>query len=210
MYKLIKVKPSSTGFDIRVNFWQDNYQLRYIEPFKQLYDRDTSENKVVSSSEMWAVWLLQDPSYDNKIFRLSEQDKRSAVKSYCPNFDFEDEVINKCLISYSELCLSNAAKAFLQEEKSLQERSELIDKIQREQGYTLDEFVSLGNNRWGNKKGTASQLEAIRKNTAGIYKQYIQIRAAFEEEQNNVRLYGGGKETLMEKGGLVLVEDEDE
>jgi len=210
VYKFVKVKPSITGFDIRINFWDDNNLIRYIPPFQELYEKDKSPNKEKSSMTMWCIWLDQDPSYDNKLIRLSEQDRKSGILSYYPDFDYDDDLINKCLIAYPNHCLSNAAKAFMAEEESLVERSKLIQKIQEEQGYTLDEFVSLGNNRWGNKKGTAKQLDDMRKNTATIYKQYNQIRNVFEEEQNNIRLHGGGKETIMEKGGMVLIPDEEE
>jgi len=58
--------------------------------------------------------------------------------------------------------------------------------------------------------GTAKDIDTMRKLSLDIYKKYDGVRRLFEEEQNEIRLYGGGKETIMEKGGMVLIPDEDE
>lgn len=210
MYKFVKVKPSSTGFDIRINFWEDNYQLRFIEPYKFLYDRDESPNKVNSSKEMWCIWLYADPSYDNKIYRLSEQDKKSAIKSYYKDFDFEDEIINKCLTEYPNTCLSEASQKFKRSLNSIEKLQDAIDEKLATEGLTFDEWVPLGGNRFNKIEGTAKQILALKKQMSLLWKEYEPLKRMFEEEQNSVRLYGGGKETLMEKGGLVMIEDDEE
>lgn len=207
-YKFVKVRPSSGGFDITVNFWIENQQLRWMEPYKSLYDRDTSSTKEDSSKIMWCIWLYTDPSYDNKIYRLSEEDKRSSILSYYPNFNFEDELINKCLIEYPNNCLTEAAQKFKRSLNSIEKLQEAIDEKLAQEGLTFDELVPIGNNRFLKKDGTAKQILTLKKQMSLLWKEYEPLKRMFEEEQSTVRLYGGGKETLMEKGGLIVIEDE--
>jgi hypothetical protein len=52
-YKFINVGT----FNINHNFWELNPQIIYINPFRKLYERDKSKDKLISSKEMWCVWL---------------------------------------------------------------------------------------------------------------------------------------------------------
>lgn len=53
------------------------------------------------------------------------------------------------------------------------------------------------------RKGTAKDLDSMRANTLKIYEQYAKVRKLFEEEQGEVRIKGGRKESLRERGGLM-------
>lgn len=206
MYRFIKVDK----FDIGQNFWENNYQIRFIEPFKELYDRDKTENKQQSSNEMWCLWLYCDPSYSNKIGKLPEEEKKSAILAYYPKFNFKDEVINKCIISYSEKCLSEAAQLFRTSLKSIQTLQNAIDDKLISDGVTFNETINIGNNRYLKKEGTAKQITSLKKEMVVLWREYDKIKKQFEEEQSELRLYGGGKQTLMESGGLRLIKDEEE
>lgn len=206
-YQFVKLQGN---FDIRKNFWEHNFQLSLIEPFKFLYDRDTSKDKEVSSRELWCIWLELDNNYENKISRLPIDQRRSAILAYNPNFDFNDPLIAACLLAYPEHCLTPAAKSFKSEEDTLRKFAELIEKKIEEEEITLDSYISLGNNRFQLIKGTANQLADLKKKNAALYPQYDKIRRMFEEEQNELRLFGGGKETQLEKGQLMLIEDDED
>jgi hypothetical protein len=210
MYKFVKIRPSNSGFDIRVNFWLDNYQLRFVEPFKQLYDRDTSTDKVTSSYEMWCLWLYVDPSYENKIGKLFEAEKRSAIKSYCPTFDFNDEVINKCILEYPEICMSDSAKEFTKSLNQIRKFKDLIDEMITTKGLTLDEKVVSPRGREEKVEGTAKQLLGLKKAMHLLWKDFFPLKSAFEEEMKDAKLFGGGRETALERGTLMLVNEEDE
>ncbi|HPQ79383.1 MAG TPA: hypothetical protein PLG47_02955 [Candidatus Dojkabacteria bacterium] len=204
MYKFVKIDDK---FDIRKNFWSDNYQFRYIEPFKQLYDLDESVDKVDSSKTMWGIWLYSDPSYQNKIGKLREDEKKSAILSYCPHFDFKDDLINKCIIQYDDQCLSEAARAFKRTLSSIDKFQVLLEKKLEEEDLSLDEFIQVGPNRWVNKKGNAVQILDLKKKLSQIWKDYENVKRLFEEEQGNIQLYGGGKPTVIEEGGLEMIHD---
>jgi hypothetical protein len=207
MYKFFHVR---TPVDLEYNIWKENQQLRYVEPFKSLYESDESADKKRSSDFMYCIWLYADPSYQNKIGKLSEDEKRSAILSYCPDFDFNDELINRCLIEYPEKCLSEAALKFKKSLKSIEILQDAIDKKLSVEGVTFNETINVGNNRYIKKEGTAKQITSIKKEMISLWKEYEKIKKMFEEEQNELRLYGGGKQTLLESGGLIMLKDEED
>lgn len=206
-YKFIKIP--NEKFDINVNFWIENFWIKYISPFRELYDRDTSPNKKTSSDWAFCCWLYCDPSFSNKIGKLKEDEKKSAILSYCPTFDFEDEVIQQCLLRYDELCLSEAAQAFKRTVRNLEKFQLLLESKLDEEGLTFDEMIQVGPNRWANKKGTAGQILDIKKKLSQLWIEYEKVKRLFEEEQGSMQLYGGGKPTIIEEGGLTMLADDE-
>lgn len=199
----VKVVPP---FDIRVNFWDNNYQIALINPFKKLYDRDKTKDKSVSSKEMWCIWMHQDPSSENKIGKLPQEQKVESIKVYYPDFDISDEIIKECIENYDMYCLTPAAKAFKEEEASLIKRA----KFMAEKEYTFDEVAR--DDKGGIVyvagkplviKGTATELDKMRANTLKIYQQYSEVRKMFIDEENNIRIWGGGTEGLLDEGNLI-------
>jgi hypothetical protein len=204
-YRFVKVQGQ---FDIRKNFWEENFQISLIYPFSSLYQRDNTTNKLTSSKILWCCWLDQDPNYENKLYRLPPDQKKSAILAYYPEFDYKDPLIAECLMAYPEHCLSPAAKSFRSEEETLRKFAELIEKKIEEDELTFDSYIPLGNNRFQLIKGTANQIADLKKKNAGLYPQYEKIRKMFEQEQNEIRVYGGGTETIMESGGLILFDED--
>ena len=208
IYKFIKIHPP---FDIRKDFWENNYQLSLINPFKKLYDRDKTKDKNISSKEMWCIWLNCDPSYDNKVIRMSEELKKSAILSYFPEFNDKDEVIAECILQYEEFCLTPAAKSFKIEEESLAKRAKFIEEAE----YTFPSPLldKSGNQMFVGGKpvfmpGTAKDIDMMRKTTLDLMKKYAIVKKMFEEEQSSeLVIYGGGQETLMDEGGLMELDD---
>lgn len=204
----VKVVPP---FDIRTNFWDNNYQIALIQPFKKLYDRDTTKDKIVSSKEMWCIWLHEDPSSENKIGKLPQIQKLDSIRIYYEDFDVEDADIKECITSYNMYCLTPAAKAFKEEEASLIKRATFMS----EKEYTFDDVAKDKNGAIvyvaGKPliiKGTATELDKMRANTLKIYQQYSEVRKMFLDEENNVRIWGGGTEGLLDEGNLIDFEDE--
>lgn len=204
-YKFVKINPP---FDIKKNFWEENFQISLIYPFSSLYQRDATPDKSISSKELWCIWLSEDGNYENKLYRLPLDQKKSAILAYYPEFDYKDPLIAECLMAYPEHCLSPAAKSFRSEEETLRKFAELIEKKIEEDELTFDSYIPLGNNRFQLIKGTANQIADLKKKNAGLYPQYEKIRKMFEQEQNEIRVYGGGTETIMESGGLILFDED--
>lgn len=198
-------------FDIRMNFWANNYQIAMINPFRKLYHRDKSKDKEISSKEMWCLWLWCDTSSENKMRRLDEATKRDAVMAYYPEFKFDDEVIVECMEMYDTFLLTPAARAFKEEEESLLKRAKFI----KETEYTFD---SIAKDNKGavvyvagkplTIKGTAKDLDSMRANTLKLYQQYDEVRKMFIEEESNLRIWGGGTESLLDSAGLIEFEDD--
>lgn len=212
MYKFVNpVYP----YDIdKVNFWEINPQLKYVDPFKKLYERDVSPKNTVSSKEMICLWMECNPDYENKVYRLPPDQKRSTILYYYPDFNYQDEVIKECLAVYDSLILTTAARAFKIEEMSLIKRAKFLEEAE----YTFPTPV-LDNNgkqvfmagRPVFNPGTAKDIDMMRKGTAIIVKEYEKARKVFEEEQKaERRIFGGGRETALDKGYLMLIEDEGE
>lgn len=198
MYRFIKVGT----FNIEEDFWKLNPQIRLINPFRKLYLRDEK----ASSYIMWCIWLYCDPSYENKVYRMPEKEKLDSIKFYYPDFDPTDELIKECIEQYDTYCITPAARAFKEEEASLVKRAEFI----RDSPYTFDDVerdskgaVIFVSGKPMARKGTATDLDRMRANTLKIYEQYAKVRKLFEEEQGEVRIKGGRKENLREKGGLL-------
>lgn len=208
-YKFIKV---NFPIDIRKNFWDTNFQISLIEPFKTLYDRDLTETKEISSKEMYCIWLLEDPSYENKIYRLEDDMKKSAVLSYYPEFSFFDIDINECRLHYNEYCLTPAAKSFKIEENSLAKRADFINDAV----YTLPEVLTDAKGvpvyvggRPVVLPGTAKEIDSMRKLTLDLYKKYEMVKKMFEDEQKSVTvIWGGGTETILDEGSLIDIDEE--
>lgn len=211
MYRFLVIKPK---FDIDAPFWEDNPWIKYISPFKDLYDRDDSKDKSISSKEAYCIWLYCDPSYQNKIGKMEEKAKRDAIKAYYSDFDFEDEIINQCINVYSNICLTPAARAFKIEEESLLRRAKFIDEAE----YTFPEIAKDEKGRTiyaGGRPvmipGTAKEIDSMRKLSLDLFKKYSIIKKEFEEEQNaEGQMFGGGERTLMDEGGLIAIKDDDE
>ena len=114
--------------NINFDFWENNYWMKFIEPYKELYETDTSKNKTHSSKCMLCIWLEADPSYQNKIGKLQKEEKRSAILAYYPEFDFKDNLINRCIVAYDEHCLSDAARTLKRTLNNIARFQEALEK----------------------------------------------------------------------------------
>lgn len=196
--------------DINFDFWENNYWMKFIEPYKELYETDTSKNKTHSSMCMLCIWLEADPSYQNKIGKLQKEEKRSAILAYYPKFDFKDDLINRCIVAYDEHCLSDAARTLKRTLNNIARFQEALEKKMDTEDLTWDELVEVAPKKWVNRKGTAGQILDISKKLTATWKEYEPIKRIFEEEQHAMELYGGNKPTIVEEGGLILLPDDED
>ena len=185
---------------IEENIWKLNPQLPYTQPFKKLYDQDKSKDHEASSKDLWCVWMLEDPSYQNKVFQLEPTLKMETIMNYHPGFKVEDALILEIRQVYPELCLSISARAFALETGTFVDRSEIF----KGNKYTLDSYeTDPKTSRTKLVKGTASELDAIRGRTLKIFENYKKVEAMFEEEQAGSRVQGSGREETHRERGLL-------
>ena len=177
--------------------------MSLMKPFSKLYQKDTSKGKTESSKQISFIFFLCEVDDEvNKFARIPYEERIEMLKeTFYADFDQEDETIKECLEQYPVLAMSAIERALKEEIDSMVQRAKFIDKTQRE-NYTLDELIPIGNNRWINKKGTATQLDAMRKNTPAIYKNYEKLEDQFLEFKKSSRVKGGRKESLAERGVL--------
>ena len=206
-YRFVKIKPP---FNIETCFWHQNNQLKYIEPYKTLYDNDpkADEEDSPSSKTMWCVWLYLDPNYENKIGKIrDEKEKRSAILAYYSEFDFNDPLVSAVLTAYPNDCLSDAAKSFKKEEEGLRKFADVLEDYLEKNDLTFDHTVQVTPHKTQIVKGTATQYADLKMKNSKLYTIYDKVRRMFEEEQSSIRIHGGGKETLIDRGGLIMIKD---
>lgn len=200
MYNFIH---TTERFNIDENFWKLNPQIKHIMPYKKLYDKDKTKDKRISSKQMWCIWLYKDPSYNNKIGKLPEQEKIEAILDYYKDFDFEDPLIVECFQAYDNHFLSPVARDLVNLEIAIHNISERINELSKDKDkLTLDTYIEI-NRRPQLIKGTLPQVMSLLEKKQKLIENYNKIRKQFEEEQSEERIYGGGKLTLTESGELI-------
>ena len=187
---------SRAGDISKDDFFEINPQHKFIRPF----------NKVKDSKLMWAIWLWCDPDPDNKVYRLSHDIKLDTVRRYYSDFDLDDVLTQELIEAYSIYYLSPAARAFKEEEESLIHRANMIRRVQDELSrISKDNPMVLADKE---TQALLSRIDKMRADTLKVYKQYEEVRKLFEIEVKNPKVYGGRKETIREKGDLVITKEE--
>lgn len=199
------MKTSLVNYPInpKVNFWIANPQVEYIEPFNEVHAMDNGGEQ--SSKYMYCVVFFCDPDEEeNKYFRMSEAVRKKNLKNYFPEVDWDNELFKKAVKAYPFECMDSIKRALKEELESAIERAKVIS----ETPYTLDDYMrdNLGNYIYdkGGKpipiKGTAKQLDDLRKNTAKIYDDIDRtIEKYMSKKADEVRVRGGRKQTLSER-----------
>lgn len=192
------------------NFWELNPQLIIMNPFAKLYDADKTKDKRKSSIQMWTVFFMCDPDEQvNKFYRRPfAERKQTLIETYSKDVDWEEENFVECMDMYPHLCLSAIERALKEEVDSTVERARFL----KEQKYSLDRTQIIGavkeEDEEGNVvyiggksvtiKGTATQLDAMRKATPAIYDNYEKLKEKFDKSKMTVQLKAGRAESKSE------------
>jgi len=202
---MVQVNPP---FDIRKNFWKQNFAYKFLSPFGQLYQKDSSKNKEKSSRLMWCMWLYTSPHQYNPFKNIQGDRKLEAIQRYEATFDPEE--YSEYIDAFELESLSAAAKAFKEEEESLIKRAKLIRKIQNELALIMESEDAL--EQIDEYSNLIAKVDIMRKNTKPIYEQYQAVKKEFESEQGEAQIFGGARETLLDKlgDGMIVHYDEEE
>lgn len=188
---MIQIQPP---FDIKVDFWEANFPISLVEPFDKIYKMKDG------SKLMWSLFLYVDPSSYNPIRNIKGEQRLSAVQRYYKKFDKDN--YSEYISAYKNIILSQAAKAFREEEDSMEARSSRLVSIEKMLGDLKVEDLK--------DKGYIQLMAAndkARKESLAIYKNYEQIKVIFDKEEGQIRLRGGGRENITERGGLIEIKD---
>lgn len=173
------------------DFWELNPQIQYISPFNKLKDSFKD-----SSQHMWAIFFMSDPDEDiNKFYRYDLEKRKEQINNYYSKIKWNDPLFQECLEAYPFECLNAVQRALKDELDSLRQRARLI----KDTPYTLDE-TTIENGRAVNIKGTATQLDRMRKDTAKIYEGLEEAQNKFfKQKDEEIRVRGGRAESFSEK-----------
>lgn len=174
------------------NFWDLNPQLGIMPPFNKLYREDDGGD--VSSRKMWCVYFMTDPDEeDNKFYRLPEKERKKMLEeAWCPEIDWEDEVIKECIERYPYVCLTTL-------QRDLKDQKELLIRINstlENMPITLDSTDERGRK----VQGTLTQITKAKRDLSIVYKQIIELENLVSDEKSKSQVYGGRDETHAEKG----------
>ena len=189
-----------------LNYWEENPQLQFIAPFNKVYDLDKGGE--LSSQYMYIVTFMCDPDEnENKYFRMSEKVRKKNLKLYMPHLEWGLKEFKDALTAYPFECLNSIQRALKEEYESIKERAQLIsDTPYTLDGYMKDEEGDMLYDKSGKPiwiKGTASQLDTMRKNTAKIYDDLDKtVEKYMSQRSEEVRVRGGRKRTAQERGDL--------
>jgi len=198
------MKTSLTNYPINpdVNYWIANPQVRYIEPFNEIYDVDDGGEK--SSKYMYCITFFCDPDEEeNKYFRMTEEVRKKNLKNYFKEVDWNNKLFKKGLAAYPFECMDSIKRSLKEELESAKERAKVISETE----YTLDDYMrdSSGDYIYDKSgkpipiKGTAKQLDDLRKNTGKIYDDLDRtIEKYMSKKADEIRIRGGRKQTLSE------------
>lgn len=172
------------------NWWILNPWMTKYQPFSKLYNRDKSEDKTVSSNEMYVIFIMNDPDEDLNIFyRIPEEERLEMLKEeFGVEADMDDEIFAQCYDAWSWECLTAVERAFKIEKDQLIKRSKLI----KETDLTLDRTQIIGD-KSVTIKGTASQINTLQKDFPKIMQQYEEVEQRFIKEKQKIHVKGGSK-----------------
>ncbi len=182
------------------NFWELNPFFKVIDPFSNLYEQDKSKNKIESSKKMIAVFLLTEvDEEENPFARMALDFRREMINKKITDTSDLDPYIDAYLLHHRTL----AERTLYEELETLTTRGKLI----RDTPITLDTSTEEIDPLTGKKyvltiKGTASQLEQMRKNTGPIYKAYDDAKKLFEKEKLDSKTFGQSKLTNSDKAKI--------
>lgn len=197
----IKYINIDSRIDPKESFWDLNPQLKYIHPFAKLYKFDDSKDKAESSQMMWCCYFLQYPDEQENLF-FREGDFNERLKIIKDNFgkdlDWDHEIFNECIEKFPEKCLTSIQKALKAEIESMQQRALVLSTTQ----YTITGEQLIEGELVSIKKGTAKELDTIRKATPQLIQNYKNIEDQFFEEKQEAIVEGGRRESKAEKGEI--------
>lgn len=165
-------------------FWDVIPEIRVLEVFDSLYQKDKSKNHEHSSNIMWAIAFCVRK--DSPMYNLPEKWALAAkdiVLDAKLNWDKYEDII----MSFKQSYLTQAERSLLAWEELMFKR----DKYLKSQEYYFDQYKTDENgdnvmSRTGQLitlKGTAEQLDRAFSTTPRMYNDYYKIKKEIEDDE---------------------------
>ena len=183
----------------------NNSHLKYIEPYKSLYDRDKSKDKKKASNEFYAIFIMSSADESiNKWMKLSEEKRKEIVSNHF-KVDWEDKLIKDCIADYPTKCMGIAEKTLKAIQDKLLERDRFLKNCPYlEDVYMRDDegkMISRGNS-FAKIEMTPDKIDKMISNSAALYKELFECQKLFAIEKDNISIRGQRRATDTEDGTL--------
>lgn len=167
------------------SFWELNPHLRYVKPFSELYDEDDSKNKKTSSNTMWCIYYLSEPDETiNIYYRLPTDQLLDTCKNFHPDFDYNNELVQRCIREYPEVCLTVMERMLKMTKELFKKRTMFL----KEADYDFSTMTVID-------KAIAA--------TPKLEEDFDKVVQKYTEEKNKeVQLLGGRKQSAREKKNI--------
>lgn len=187
------------------NFWVQNPQMIYFEPYSELYNSDVSPNHSHSSRTMWVINFMQNPDDKENIFyRMSYENRKNTLsKTFHPELDWEDELFNKCYNSFPRDSMDSIKRSLKTIADSFDKNTRLIASTE----LTLDKTEvkidpNSGKEYAINIKGTSSQILKIQKDINVIMERFEKIYDKYVSNKSKTKAVGNATISKGESGGF--------
>jgi len=169
------------NFDIDVNFWDNNTQLKLVKAFNEIWEEDKTKKKKNSSQIMWAIALCYDP--ESKYIKWTEEDRRKLVEDDFIHGKIDWRKYENAIKTYIGLYTTQAERSLMVWEKKLKERDDYLTSKKYSEVDLKD----------------AKALDDLLANTPKLYSQYNMILEQLDEEQAKAKTKGNAPESASEK-----------
>jgi len=167
------------GFDVEVNFWRANPQLKVPQPFADILNKDKSKGKSKSSQIMWAIALLVDP--DSKFSNISLGTRKELIsKDFLKDAKFKWDDYKDAMHFYEYNLVSPAKRQLLIWNKKMDEKGMYLDTL------TYEEH--------------ADTIEGLLKTNVKLFEDYERLLKLVDKETKEGATKGGAEESAAEKG----------
>lgn len=163
------------------DFWESNPQLKYMTPFKDIYEWK-GKSQEWTSRVGWSIFLFCDPN--SKFTRMSKENRKDEIeKHFMKEKIFHLAKVKECVKLYPERLLTPAKRNFKGWEDLLTKR----DKFLKDKDYSPE---------------TYQMLDSMMKDSKTIWERFLSIKAEMEAEDAKANTRGGMKKSAAEKGEL--------
>lgn len=168
-----------SSYNINLSYWDVQPADRVVRPFSALYDLDKSKNKKQSSTIMWALKLLTDPSKDNPLSRMTREERIDELTStFLPQSDL-DKVLS-LEEEYKNNNLSYIKRRYVFYQNMLEAREKFMASLTYE--------------------SNANQLDSMLEKTKKIWDEFLKIKKELDVEEATYHTKGNREESAGEKG----------
>lgn len=166
-------------FNVENSFWEEHPDVKIIEPFKGLYNKDKSRGKKDSSTMMWFISLCY--SLSSKFYKQPIEEKYPTIgEDFCGDINYYEnnkKAIDDLLPEFIKWTFSEGQQ-HVHELKQLIHRRTMFIKTQE---YDLDNY---------------DKLDKMIANTKLVFDNLKKAEDQLQAEQSSGSVAGGAVESL--------------